>query len=509
MKREDKKILAMLVVAIILSSGIGAAIIFGSQYLQEEEDKKLDVKIFTDKTEGYTPYKINFSSVITNYDGKLKYYWEFGDGETSKEQEPSHTYTGNGSYVCTLKVTDSQGKKDNDSIVISSLINRAPRVSIDISDTNPSRKCNWFGTIVPFSSYGILRKSTSTMGGRRLYYLRQIGIAPKSNEKSDIQAMALVEDPEGDKIVSYKWELRPPRITLLGQEQIRPTYIYTGKNVTFNLLDTYVTGQYDLKLTVKDIKGNIDSEMTSFKVEKSQAESTWDYYKKAGKDFYVSLLSDFLSETILDEIIKASEKGYGSLPLITFSVAACVTLKLFNIKILTFNKIGDWLILHAGSLAKNFDIIYNSIDKTTSLIQEYPIINNVFKFLLSFIGVENTDILRERLGVENKRPVTSNPYPSNNSKFLDLNTSKVHITIVDPEGDNFNVRIFGEYINTTTNHDVIYNGVTNGTFSASLITPLPKLKDDLKYIYWSVEVIDPDYPEEIVKKTYRFSTSYE
>lgn len=42
----------------------------------------------------------------------VEYYWEFGDGETSTEQHPSHCYDTVGPYQVVLRVTDSQGCED-------------------------------------------------------------------------------------------------------------------------------------------------------------------------------------------------------------------------------------------------------------------------------------------------------------------------------------------------------------------------------------------------------------
>ena len=38
-----------------------------------------------------------------------EYEWDFGDGETSDEEKPSHAYSAAGEYIVTLTVTDSQG----------------------------------------------------------------------------------------------------------------------------------------------------------------------------------------------------------------------------------------------------------------------------------------------------------------------------------------------------------------------------------------------------------------
>jgi len=42
------------------------------------------------------------------------WYWEFGDGETSTQQNPSHTYDDPGEYTATLTVTDDEGTEASD-----------------------------------------------------------------------------------------------------------------------------------------------------------------------------------------------------------------------------------------------------------------------------------------------------------------------------------------------------------------------------------------------------------
>jgi PKD repeat protein len=41
------------------------------------------------------------------------WYWEFGDGQTSTQQNPSHTYSSEDEYFVTLEVNDGQGNSDN------------------------------------------------------------------------------------------------------------------------------------------------------------------------------------------------------------------------------------------------------------------------------------------------------------------------------------------------------------------------------------------------------------
>jgi len=59
---------------------------------------------------GCVPSIVYFTGSGTDTDGSIKsYLWNFGDGSTSNEQNPSHTFTNVGSYVVTLTVTDNGG----------------------------------------------------------------------------------------------------------------------------------------------------------------------------------------------------------------------------------------------------------------------------------------------------------------------------------------------------------------------------------------------------------------
>lgn len=56
---------------------------------------------------GCPPLNVNFTNFSTG--NQLTYFWDFGDGTTSTQQLPSHTYTTSGSFTVTLAVTDSSG----------------------------------------------------------------------------------------------------------------------------------------------------------------------------------------------------------------------------------------------------------------------------------------------------------------------------------------------------------------------------------------------------------------
>lgn len=60
-----------------------------------------------DVTSGIVPVSVNFTDLSQNFPSS--WAWDFGDGFSSTEQSPSHTYTTVGSYSVTLDVTNASG----------------------------------------------------------------------------------------------------------------------------------------------------------------------------------------------------------------------------------------------------------------------------------------------------------------------------------------------------------------------------------------------------------------
>jgi len=56
-----------------------------------------------------TPIQFTCSVVVTTGQFPYTYHWDFGDHQTSTEQNPTHTYTQAGSYTYNCTVTDSGG----------------------------------------------------------------------------------------------------------------------------------------------------------------------------------------------------------------------------------------------------------------------------------------------------------------------------------------------------------------------------------------------------------------
>ncbi|MFI6265027.1 PQQ-dependent sugar dehydrogenase [Micromonospora sp. NPDC051006] len=100
------------------------------------------------RTSGPSPLTVTFSSAGSQdpEGGALSYLWTFGDGTTSTAANPTKTYTANGTYTPTLRVTDPTGLSATASLVIT-VGNAAPTVTLTVPTDG---SLFTFGDTVPF-----------------------------------------------------------------------------------------------------------------------------------------------------------------------------------------------------------------------------------------------------------------------------------------------------------------------------------------------------------------------
>ncbi|MFF3458292.1 ThuA domain-containing protein [Streptomyces sp. NPDC002730] len=100
------------------------------------------------KTSGKAPLKVAFSSAGTS-DGDgdaLTYAWDFGDGGTSTEANPTYTYKKNGTYTATVTAKDPSGRTGSASVHVV-VGNTAPKVTLQL----PAEGALFsFGDEIPF-----------------------------------------------------------------------------------------------------------------------------------------------------------------------------------------------------------------------------------------------------------------------------------------------------------------------------------------------------------------------
>jgi PKD repeat protein len=76
---------------------------------------------------GKPPLMVSFTGNGTDSDGAIaSYRWDFGDGATSNERNPTHSYGAESLYTATLTVTDNDGATGKDSVKIR--VNAPPAV---------------------------------------------------------------------------------------------------------------------------------------------------------------------------------------------------------------------------------------------------------------------------------------------------------------------------------------------------------------------------------------------
>lgn len=81
---------------------------------------------------GDIPLTVNFSSTgSTDPGGSVAgYLWDFGDGSTSTDANPAHTFTTPGNYVVTVTVTDNQGAKSVNTVPVAVTAPNIPPVAV-------------------------------------------------------------------------------------------------------------------------------------------------------------------------------------------------------------------------------------------------------------------------------------------------------------------------------------------------------------------------------------------
>lgn len=92
----------------VISNGTNSDSIVKIQYITVSA--KPMVEFMASTTAGCYPLPVQFTDLSTPGDGTVtNWQWDFGDGLSSIDQNPLHTYTGTGSYNVTLRVTNSHG----------------------------------------------------------------------------------------------------------------------------------------------------------------------------------------------------------------------------------------------------------------------------------------------------------------------------------------------------------------------------------------------------------------
>jgi PKD repeat protein len=491
MKRRKRLFISFFISIIIFCSIFVVAIeyeLLGGATIENDKPSLL-VRIFTDEKSGTIPFKVNFSSLVLYHTGNIKYLWDFGDNATSNEIYPLHIYEQTGVYECTLTVTDSVGKQSSDKVEIIVRDNEAPIVSITLSDLRPNRP------FIPIFRHKMISIDYEGKNFRRII---ESGLFPKFllNIEGFVSCEATALSPEGNEIISYRWELRPPTYNKIRGQQKKPKYNFEGKNVTIPLFYTYPQAEYDLTVIVTDSKGLVGTNTIKFEVQLNEYEDKILSNKRTLKDFrrYVwhDILKTSYGETtgnIIFDFIIPLFPGL-SIPKLLLILVLAVNWDLEPNE----GVIADILARFFNKRQNIGNLVGNVFNKIISLLNKrnpkYPIVGTIIDKI-----IDKLETMLESWDLQNNRPILLNETPADGSKHLNTNIPEVAITVEDPEGDSFNITIHGKFVNNIS----LFNQYNN-TFIAKLKTPLPNLTD----IYWHVNV---SYSKnKWVNASYKFST---
>lgn len=103
-------------------------------------------------TEGYAPLNVKFIDTSLNKNG---WYWDFGDGTNSTEENPTHTYSSSGNY--TVNLTVSNGNSTDSKLATIHVSEQFPIVSFSTNLTS-----GYAPLSVQFIDYSILNEPDSS-----------------------------------------------------------------------------------------------------------------------------------------------------------------------------------------------------------------------------------------------------------------------------------------------------------------------------------------------------------
>ncbi len=167
------------------------------QWLNISIENKKPIADFT-----YTPQQptdldtITFADASNDPDGSIvSWLWDFGDGNTSTEQNPTHKYADNGTYVVKLTVTDDKGATSYTTKIIE-VANVPPTVAITYEPGKPEVKKEIKFKAIATDDDGYIVNYTWDFGDGNTSYGKNV--THVYTKKGTYTVTLVVEDNDGD-----------------------------------------------------------------------------------------------------------------------------------------------------------------------------------------------------------------------------------------------------------------------------------------------------------------------
>lgn len=125
-------------IALVLAAatGCGASTDNGQSSNPGGGDQTPQVSAAASVTSGVAPLTVQFTGVAAGGDGTLSYEWDFGDGETSLEQSPSHVYPSDGIFTASFSAVDADGDDATATVTITVGSATVPAVTATADQTS-------------------------------------------------------------------------------------------------------------------------------------------------------------------------------------------------------------------------------------------------------------------------------------------------------------------------------------------------------------------------------------
>lgn len=297
-------------------------------------DSKPVAAVGADPTSGPAPLNVDFMANAAGGNAPLTYAWDFGDGNTSTMENPTHTYTADGTYTAMLTVTDADGDSASSSaaIVVQTEANTDPDLRLisfnyvlaglaDNYEPNDTDLDAYYlgsfgatytvndGYIDPYDALFhvvVANVGPAIATGFNVDHYRDLGAAPSAGDFGDDFDSVLSIGENGTKDVYFTWDNADPGsytsyaqvdsdnfiteydetnnvtaalpVTVVADEDWFSVYQTSGFSITMtldNLPGDYDLALYDANGTLVDFSVNAGTTAESVDV---VAPMTGDYY---------------------------------------------------------------------------------------------------------------------------------------------------------------------------------------------------------------------------------------